>query len=73
MSESRIEQIKVNYISCFVPLIRSVESLYEELVVKGLLKPVDSVKLHDFIGMNILTFCLCSALCYQVTNSDTEA
>ncbi|XP_058246576.1 dynein regulatory complex protein 11 isoform X2 [Hemibagrus wyckioides] len=29
---------------------RSVESLYEELVVEGLLKPVDNVKLHDFIG-----------------------
>ncbi|MCI4380514.1 hypothetical protein PGIGA_G00240810 [Pangasianodon gigas] len=29
---------------------RSLESLYEELVVEGLLKPADNVKLHDFIG-----------------------
>ncbi|KAB5567105.1 hypothetical protein PHYPO_G00228940 [Pangasianodon hypophthalmus] len=29
---------------------RSMESLYEELVVEGLLKPADHVKLHDFIG-----------------------
>ncbi|KAK3566242.1 hypothetical protein QTP86_030030 [Hemibagrus guttatus] len=29
---------------------RSVESLYEELVVEGLLKPADNVKLYDFIG-----------------------
>ncbi|XP_060737548.1 dynein regulatory complex protein 11 [Tachysurus vachellii] len=29
---------------------RSLESLYEELVVEGLVKPAENVKLHDFIG-----------------------
>ncbi|KAF4072664.1 hypothetical protein AMELA_G00265580 [Ameiurus melas] len=29
---------------------RSVESLYEELAVEGLLKPAANVRLHDFIG-----------------------
>ncbi|GAA6066369.1 dynein regulatory complex protein 11 isoform X1, partial [Tachysurus ichikawai] len=34
---------------------RTVESLYEELVVEGLVKPAENVKLHDFIGTDVLT------------------
>lgn len=31
--------------------LRSIESLYQELVEQGLLKPADDVKLQDYIGL----------------------